>query len=94
MKIEEPDLAGSYTYSDYLTWEWPEMMELIRGKIYKMSPAPSSNHQKVTGELFRQMANFLKGKNCQVFISPFDVRLPVSKKKKDHVYYERLKNYV
>ncbi len=76
MKVKEPDLSGSYTYADYLTWQWDEMTELIKGKIYKMSPAPGSLHQKVSGELFRQLANFLKGKRCQVFSAPFDVRLP------------------
>jgi len=62
MKFKEPDLSGSYTYADYLTWQWGEMTELIKGKIYKMSPAPGSLHQKVSGEIFRQVANFLKGK--------------------------------
>ncbi len=80
MKVKEPDLSGSYTYADYLTWQWDEMTELIKGKIYKMSPAPGSLHQKVSGELFRQLANFLKGKRCQVFSAPFDVRLPSTRK--------------
>ena len=66
MKVEEPDLSGSYTYSDYLTWTWDEMAELIRGKIYKMSPAPSSKHQVVGGNLFGLIWNFLRGKKCQV----------------------------
>ena len=84
MKIEEPDLFGTYTYADYLTWTWDEMTELIRGKIYKMSPAPTSTHQKVSRELFLQIGNFLKGKKCQLFSAPFDVRLPSLKKgKKD-----------
>ena len=82
MKVEEPDLTGNYTYSDYMKWTVPDMMELIRGKIYKMSPAPRAVHQVVTGEVYRQIANYLKRKNCQVFIAPFDVRLPVSSKKK------------
>lgn len=80
MKVKEPDLSGSYTYADYLTWQWGEMSELIKGKIYKMSPAPGSLHQKVSGEIFRQLANFLKGKRCQVFSAPFDVRLPSTRK--------------
>jgi Uma2 family endonuclease len=82
MKIEEPDLSGSYTYADYLTWQWSEMTELIRGKIFKMSPAPGSLHQRVAGNLFGHLWNFLKGKRCQVFIAPFDVRLPISTKSK------------
>jgi Uma2 family endonuclease len=80
MKIEEPDLSGTYTYSDYLSWQWTEMTELIRGKIFKMSPAPSSKHQIVGGNLFGLLWNHLRGKKCQVFIAPFDVRLPLSPK--------------
>jgi Uma2 family endonuclease len=84
MKIEEPDLNGTYSYADYLNWQWTEMAELIRGKIYKMSPAPSSTHQKISGKLFLEIGNFLKGKKCQLFSAPFDVRLPLpAKKKKD-----------
>jgi Uma2 family endonuclease len=81
MKVEEPDLAGTYTYADYLTWWWDERVELIKGKIYKMSPAPNTTHQRVVLELSRQISNYLKRKECQVFIAPFDVRLPNSKRK-------------
>ena len=84
MKVEEPDLAGTYSYGDYLNWTWGEMVELIHGKIYKMSPAPSSLHQRISGELFRQIANFLTEKRCQVFSAPFDVRLSSSKTKNDN----------
>lgn len=82
MKVEEPDLSGSYTYADYLTWSWNEMTELIRGKIYKMSPAPGSIHQRISIELCRQIANYLHKKKCQVFSAPFDVRLPGLSNKK------------
>ncbi len=82
MKVEEPDLAGTYSYGDYVTWTWGEMVELIRGKIYRMSPAPSSSHQRISVELLRQIANFLSRKKCQVFSAPFDVRLPFSIKSK------------
>ena len=82
MKIEEPDLTGTYSYSDYLTWQWTEMTELIRGKIYKMSPAPGSTHQKVSMKLTLEIGNFLKEKKCQLFSAPFDVRLPLSSKQK------------
>ncbi len=80
MKIEEPDLAGTYTYSDYLTWSWPEMVELIQGKIFKMSPAPSSMHQTISMRLTLKIGNFLAGKKCRLFSAPFDVRLPLSYK--------------
>ena len=78
MSVKEPALAynrdGYYTYSDYLTWEDDERWELIDGKPYLMS-APNENHQLLLGEIFRQLANFLKGKKCKVYFSPFDVRL-------------------
>jgi Uma2 family endonuclease len=80
MKVEEPDLAGTYSYADYLTWQLPEMVELIRGKIFRMSPAPSSRHQKVSGKLFLRIGNFLERQKCQVFSATFDVRLPLKEK--------------
>lgn len=78
MQIEEPDLSGTYSYSDYFNWQWPEVVELIRGKIFKISPAPTSMHQKVSRRLFLPIGNFLKNKKCQLFAAPFDVRLPLS----------------
>ena len=82
MKIEGPDLTGTYTYADYMTWEWDQLAELIHGKIFKMSPAPSSNHQSISGNLFATIWNYLHGKRCKVFSAPFDVRLPGPSKKK------------
>ncbi len=65
-----------YTYADYLTWDDSERWELINGVPYNMTPAPSLFHQKISGEIFRQLANYLLDKPCQVFDAPFDVRLP------------------
>jgi Uma2 family endonuclease len=84
MDIKEPDLSGTYTYADYLTWEWDQLAELIHGKIYKMSPSPTSHHQQIAGNLHGFLWQYFRGKKCQVFIAPFDVRLPVSSKKKAH----------
>jgi Uma2 family endonuclease len=83
MKVEEPDLTGSYNYANYLTWQWDEMVELIHGKIYKMSPAPGSKHQKVSGNLSGLLWQYLRGKRCQVFTAPFDVRLPSKENKEE-----------
>ena len=82
MDVKEPDLSGTYTYADYLTWEWDQLAELIHGKIYKMSPAPSSRHQGISRNLSGQLWQYLRGKECKVFSAPFDVRLPVSSEKK------------
>lgn len=64
-----------YTYADYLTWPDDQRWEIINGEAYGMSPAPGRRHQELSGELFVQFANYLKGKPCKVFAAPFDVRL-------------------
>jgi hypothetical protein len=37
-----------------------------------MSPAPGMTHQKILGEIYSQIHNFLEGKPCDVFSAPFD----------------------
>jgi Uma2 family endonuclease len=64
-----------YTYADYCEWDDTERWELIEGIPYAMSPAPTLGHQRISGELFGQLYNFLKGKPCKVFHAPVDVRL-------------------
>ena len=82
MDAKEPDLSGTYTYADYMTWEWDQLAELIHGKVYKMSPGPSSDHQGISANLFGPLWNYFKGRKCKVFAAPFDVRLPGPSKKK------------
>ncbi|MEK7812897.1 MAG: Uma2 family endonuclease, partial [Candidatus Desantisbacteria bacterium] len=65
-----------FTYKDYLQWPDDERWELIDGVAYDMSPAPSRRHQEVVVELVSQFHNYLKDKPCQVYVAPFDVRLP------------------
>ena len=78
--INQLDVNGFYTYADYLTWRFKERVELFKGKLMKMSPAPSFSHQDISGELFGNLYNFLKNKPCKVISAPFDVRLKDSKK--------------
>ena len=33
--IDQLDLEGSYTYADYLLWQFRERVELIKGKILR-----------------------------------------------------------
>lgn len=65
-----------YTYADYRDWPEDERWELIDGVAWNMSPAPSSSHQAILGELFIQIAPSLKGSLCRAFVAPFDVLLP------------------
>lgn len=59
-----------FTYADYLTWEEQEHTELIEGVPMMMAP-PSRMHQQISGEIFRQLANYLEGKQCRVYAAPF-----------------------
>ncbi|MDP2107574.1 MAG: Uma2 family endonuclease [Rhodocyclaceae bacterium] len=68
--------AQHFSYADYCQWPEDERFELIDGVAHAMGPAPLRRHQVFAGEIFRQIANALKGKPCQPFIAPFDVRLP------------------
>ena len=70
-----PQQNERYTYADYCTWDDSERWELIEGIPYAMSPAPTIGHQRISGRLYRQFANFLDGKPCEVFHAPLDVRL-------------------
>ena len=69
------DLNGTYTYADYLKWKFEERLELFRGKIFKMSPAPNRYHQEISGNLYFNLAKILKKSNCNLYAAPFDVRL-------------------
>ena len=84
MKFADLDLNKVYTYADYFKWQFEERVELIKGRIFKMSPAPNSMHQRLSGDIYGQLWSFLKGKKCSAFSAPFDVRLPrKSKEDKD-----------
>lgn len=69
------DLDKTYTYADYLTWQFQEKLELIKGRIFRMSHAPSTNHQRISMELAGILYNFFKPHSCNLFAAPFDVRL-------------------
>jgi len=75
MQLSDLDLTKTYTYADYLKWTFDERLELIKGKVFNMSPAPGSKHQLISGTVFNEFYNYLKGKPCKVFSAPFDVRL-------------------
>lgn len=63
-----------YTYADYLIWNEKDRIEIIDGKPI-MQGTPSRKHQKVSGEIFFQLRQYLEGKQCEVYAAPFTVRL-------------------
>jgi len=78
--LSQLDPNRTYSYADYLTWQLDEAVELIKGRIMLMSPAPNVKHQRASIRLAALLYNFFKGKKCQVFAAPFDVRLYDRKK--------------
>ena len=76
---------NKYTYAYYMTWPEDERWELIDGEAYDMTPAPSTRHQSVLIDLAAQIFEFLKNKECKVFVAPFDVRLPEADENDDEI---------
>ena len=81
--IDQLDFSKTYSYSDYLLWQFSERVELIKGFIKKMSPAPSMVHQTVSMNLSVAISKNFQGQLCRFFAAPFDVRLPIKTQKKD-----------
>jgi len=73
--LSQLDLNGTYSYADYLTWQFDETVELIKGKIQLMSPAPNVRHQSIVTEFGGHLYSFFHKKPCKLFYAPFDVRL-------------------
>jgi len=74
--IDQLDPNGVYSYADYLTWRFDELVELIHGKVFRgMSPAPTLYHQRIALKLTLRLGNFFEKKPCLLFPAPFDVRL-------------------
>jgi Uma2 family endonuclease len=72
--LESLDLTKTYSYADYLTWQFTERIELLRGYIRQMA-APTPRHQKISFKLVKQIGYFFEKKPCQIYYAPFDVRL-------------------
>jgi Uma2 family endonuclease len=73
-----------WTYADYLTWPDDERWEIIDGVAYAMCPAPTTTHQRILRNLGFRINSHLVGKNCELFMAPFDVRLADNKQQSDN----------
>ncbi|MFN4147036.1 MAG: Uma2 family endonuclease [Runella sp.] len=81
-RLDQLDLSKQYSYADYLKWRFEERVELIRGYIHKMSPAPARRHQGLSIALINQMYPHFKNHQCRMYHAPFDVRLTRKSKNK------------
>jgi Uma2 family endonuclease len=79
-QLSDLDLEQTYSYADYLTWRFDEAVELLRGKISLMSPAPNLTHQSISMRLSGILYQYFRRHRCQLFAAPFDVRLYDRKK--------------
>ncbi|OUD12342.1 Uma2 family endonuclease [Thioflexithrix psekupsensis] len=79
-QLSQLDLQGTYNYADYLTWRFDDAVELIKGKIMPMSPAPNVKHQILSRNFLLKIGVYLEEKKCQIFHAPFDVKLYDHKK--------------
>ncbi len=78
--LAQLDLNGTYSYADYIKWRFEERIELLRGKIFPMTPAPNVRHQRISTALSINLLNQLFNQKVLLFSSPFDVRLYNRKK--------------
>ncbi len=77
-QLSQLDPNQSYTYADYLSWQFTEFVELVKGKLLRPMAGPSPRHQQYSTNLVAEIHPFLKGKACRVYAAPFDVRLTTS----------------
>jgi hypothetical protein len=69
--MHEPEMSSyemHYTYEDYLKFTFEEMVEIISGKLVRMSPAPKRVHQKISGRIFSKVFLFLEKKGVRFII--------------------------
>lgn len=74
--LDQLDFNKTYSYADYLTWQFDGFVELIKGKIFPMS-APSRLHQKISMNLSKLLKTYIDDNylECEIYAAPFDVRL-------------------
>ncbi len=78
--FDQLDLTKQYTYADYMTWQFSDRVELIKGWVHKMNDVSVRLHQGVSIHLSIKIGNFCTKKGYKVYAAPFDVRL-VNKRK-------------
>jgi len=76
--ISQLDPNGTYTYADYLKWQFDQSVELIKGRLYDMSFAYRTIHRRMAVRFASELMRYFDAKPCEIFAVPLDVRLPNS----------------
>ncbi|WEK20600.1 MAG: Uma2 family endonuclease [Candidatus Pedobacter colombiensis] len=84
-RVSDIDFSSTYSYANYLRWQFEERLELIKGKVFEMA-APAPFHQLVSGRISGELHSFLKRNPCRIYPAPFDVRFPDASKRNKDVY--------
>ena len=53
--LEQLDPDRYYTYSDYMSWTFPERVELLLGKLRPVGPSPDRQHQTISSSFCGNM---------------------------------------
>jgi Uma2 family endonuclease len=69
------DKIERFCYEDYLTWPEGERWEIIDGRAYDMTPAPSFKHQRIVGNTYHLIRRALRDRRCVAGIAPTDIIL-------------------
>lgn len=85
IQFSDLDLSKKYSYAEYLTWQFEKRLELIKGKIYEMTPAPRRRHQDISNAIEKVFFEYFQSDPCKVYHAPFDVRFPGKDGKTDTV---------
>ena len=73
--VSPVDYKKHYTYADYYGINDDKRYEVMEGDIM-MVPAPATRHQKISGRIYRIMANFVFDNGLgEIFDAPTDVVL-------------------
>ena len=64
-----------FGWHEYRAWDDGQRWELIAGEPFCMSPAPTSRHQAIVGDLFAFLHAHFRDRPCRPFVAPIDVKL-------------------
>jgi Uma2 family endonuclease len=65
---------GPYTFKDCQEFDDEKLYELLNGYAF-LKDYPNTQHQRISTFITVEIANYLAGKQCEVFASPYGVAL-------------------
>ena len=73
------DLNVHYTYADYITWQFDEMIELIKDKISLMYPVLNVKHQRISWKISGALFNYFAQKTVRILLLPLTYIYTIAK---------------